>query len=230
MKTFYIVLIVLLTCTFFSCKPPELPVANYQLTSDNELANDTIDHALTYTFKVINSLTSAVESGNWELQLLKKDGTYYPVVREDNRSSLFIPAGSLIDKIPTNQLFEYDGLRIKGRVLFQKNKDKESIELDRMFTVWGKPVISDFRVTSMKENGYPDEMDVKLEFIHYGATDVSLYYKNEVNKEYINFIIESDTYNETFDNLDMTTVNELQLIATNFLGSTYSEKIYIGGK
>lgn len=223
----FLLLLLSTTCAFFSCKTEEPPVVSYQLQVDNELANDTIDHSLSYKFEVINSQNSNRETGTWELQLLKQDAAYFTVIKEDNCQIFTIPAGSLIEKIPTDQLLEYDGLRIKGRLFFQK--ENEQVSLEKAFTVWGKPAKPIFNIISAEENGYPDEMNVIFGFVCNGATSIRIRHHNDDYGYIDNYYLNAETYYETFNDLDMTTVNEFLLYASNFLGTTISDPIYIGG-
>ena len=112
-----IILLFAISCIFLSCSTEEPPVATYQIQVDNEFANDTIDHKMSYKFELRNNLTSTEKTGTWEVQLIKQDSSYFTVLKEENSKEFKIQSGSLIEKIPTDQLFQYDGLRIKGRIL-----------------------------------------------------------------------------------------------------------------
>lgn len=226
-KQFFLLLIAA-TCFSLSCKKEDSPPASYQMKVDNELANDTIDHKMSYKFEVLNELTSNVETGTWEVQFLKQDSSYLTVVKEENSQEFNILAGSLVEKIPTDQLFKYDGLRIKGRIFFNGNDGQIAIE--KIFSVWGKPAKPIFYIVSAEENGYPDEMNIKFGFVCDGATGIRIRHKNADYGYIDNYYLNEGTYYETFNDLDMTTVNEFRIYSTNSLGTTKSDPIYIGGE
>lgn len=209
----------------FSCKTEEPPIATYQIQVDNALVNDTIDHKVSYTFEVRNSLTSALETGTWEVQLLKQDSSYFTVLKEENSKEFKIQSGSLIEKIPTDQLFQYDGLRIKGRILFNGNDGQIAVE--KLFSVWGKPTISLFQIKVIEDNGYPNEKNITLEFKCNGVTNLSILHENEYY-ENVNYMLDAGSSTELFKDLDMTTSHKFRIYASNFLGTTISEPIYIG--
>lgn len=221
-------LLLAVTCIFLSCKTEDPPVATYQMQVDNELASDTIDHKLSYKFEVINNLTSAVETGTWELQLLKQDSSYFTVVKNENCQEFKIPAGSLIEKIPTDQLFQYDGLRIKGRMLFYK--EGSQVSLEKVFTVWGKPAKPFFHILSTQENGYPDELNVTFGFLCNGATRIVIEHKNYDSGYIDDYVMDKGACSEYFNDLDTKTINIFSVYASNFLGTTISDPIYIGEK
>jgi len=224
-KQFFL-LFLAVTCIFLSCKTEEPPVVSYQLQVDNKLASDTIDHKVSYKFEVINKLTSTVETGTWEVQLLKQDSSYFTVLKEENGQEFKIQSGSLIEKIPTDQLFQYDGLRIKGRIFFYKEDGQ--ISLEKAFTVWGKPTITLFRIKLTEDNWYPNEKNVTLEFKYYGATRLSILHENDDYGYNIFFMLDMGTNSEVFNDLDIKSKNKFSVFASNFLGTTISNPIYIG--
>lgn len=222
-----IILLFAISCIFLSCSTEEPPIATYQIQGDNALVNDTIDHKVSYTFEVRNSLTSALETGTWEVQLLKQDSSYFTVLKEENSKEFKIQSGSLIEKIPTDQLFQYDGLRIKGRILFNGNDGQVTVE--KAFTVWGKPNISLFKIKVIEDNGYPNEKNITLEFRCNGVTNLSILHENEYYQN-VNYMLDAGSSTELFKDLDMTTSHKFRIYASNFLGTTISEPIYIGEK
>jgi|GEM_PF-3221887 len=210
----------------YSCKTEEPTVASYQLQVDNELVNDTIDHKVSYKFEVINKLTSTEETGTWEVQLLKQDSSYFTILKEENSQEFKIQSGSLIEKIPTDQLFQYDGLRIKGRILFYN--ENRQVSLEKVFTVWGKPAKPIFHILSTEENGYTDEMDVIFGFVCNGATSIRIRHQNNDYGYIDNIFLNMETHTEVYNGLDISTVNMFSVHASNFLGTTISDPIYIG--
>ena len=225
MKTKFSLLIFPIALFLYSSCQVEAPVTTYDLQVNNELVNDTIDHALAYTFEVVNNQTAATETGVWHLELLKKDGTFFLLQQEENKPALHIGAGTLIDRIPVNEQFEYDGMRIKGRIVFSNLNTR----LEKEFTVWGKPTKPVFEILSAEENGYPNEMNITFGFVCDGATRIKIRHKNDDYGYIDSYILTTDIYSETFNALDMTTENEFHVYASNFLGTTVSEPIYIGG-
>lgn len=223
-----IILLFAISCIFLSCSTEEPPIATYQIQVDNALVNDTIDHKVSYTFEVRNSLTSALETGTWEVQLLKQDSSYFTVLKEENSKEFKIQSGSLIDKIPTDQLFQYDGLRIKGRISFNGNDGQVTVE--KAFTVSGKPAKPIFYILSTKENGYPDELNVTFGFLCNGATSIRIRHQNNDYGYIDNILLNIGIYTEIYNGLDISTVNMFSVHASNFLGTTISEPIYIGEK
>lgn len=221
-----IILLFAISCIFLSCSTEEPPVATYQMQVDKELVSDTIDHKVSYTFEVRNNLTSAVETGTWELQLLKQDSSYFTVLKEENSKEFKIQSGSLIEKIPTDQLFQYDGLRIKGRILFYK--ESSQVSLEKGFTVWGKPAKPIFHILSTVENGYPDEVDVIFGFVCKGATSIRIRHQNNDYGYIDNIFLDVGTHTEVYNGLDISTVNMFSVHVSNFLGTTISDTIYIG--
>ncbi len=221
----FLFLLLSVTCIFLSCKTEEPAVASYQMEVDNEFANDTIDHNVSYTFEVKNSLTSATEIGTWEVQLLKQDSSYFTIVKEENSQEFKIQSGSLIEKIPTDQLFQYDGLRIKGRIFFNGNDGR--IVVEKVFSVWGKPTISLFRIKLIEDNGYPNEKNITLEFKCGGVTNFIILHENEYY-ENVNYMLDPKSNTKMFKDLDMTTSHTFCIYASNFLGTTISDPIYIG--
>jgi len=228
MSKLFFLLSFAITCTFLSCKTEEPAVASYQMEIDNELGNDTIDHNVSYTFEVKNNLTSAAETGTWEVQLLKQDSSYFTVVKEENSQEFKIQSGSLIEKIPTDQLFQYDGLRIKGRIFFNGNNSRITVE--KVFSVWGKPAKPIFHILSTQENGYPDELNVTFGFLCNGATRIVIEHKNYDYGYMDDYVMDKGTCSEYFNDLDIKTVNIFSVHASNFLGTTISDPIYIGEK
>jgi hypothetical protein len=223
-----IILLFAISCIFLSCSTEEPPVATYQIQVDNALVNDTIDHKVSYTFEVRNSLTSALETGMWEVQLLKQDSSYFTVLKEENSKEFKIQSGSLIEKIPTDQLFQYDGLRIKGRILFNGNDGQVTVE--KAFTVSGKPAKPIFYILSTKENGYPDELNATFGFHCNGATRIVIEHKNYDYGYIDDYVMDKGACSEYFNDLDTKTINIFSVYASNFLGTTISEPIYIGEK
>lgn len=196
----------------------------YPLDMATGITNNTISHNNNYT--ITTSRYGNTTEGIWKIQLLKKDGTYQDVQTVSLASTLSIPAYSL-QNITTNDVVYTHGMAT-ARILFT-NYWNQNETTEKVFYIPAKPAKPFFNIVSAEENGYPDEMNVTLGFVCDGASSIRIRHKNDDYGYIDNYYLNAGTYYETFNDLDMTTVNEFHIYATNSLGTTISDPIYIGG-
>lgn len=196
----------------------------YPLKMATGITNNTISHNNNYT--ITTSKNENTTEGIWKIQLQKKDGTYQDIQTVSFASSLSIPAYSL-QNITTNDVVYTHG-KATARILFT-NYWNQNETTEKVFYIPVKPAKPFFNIVSAEENGYPDEMNVTFGFVCDGATRITIEHKNDDYGYIDDYALNEGTYYETFNDLDMTTVNEFRIYATNSLGTTISDPIYIGG-